>query len=233
MESSLGDPVLLCAALCSPVLPCVTLCSPVFPCVTLCYPVYLLKSSCHPSHTKKSIPYTMTLRQRRICSTDDFFKKRLNALAALLINTAYKHRFIQQEINKVRLIPPIHALETSTRRESDRVAFVVTFSPALPNINHIISGILNILHSSQRCKEALPSAPLISYRRCNNLRENLVRAKHRRPPPKHLELSAVIEVGVRRVLLLQREPRLTPSSLPTNNDASDTTTPVHLPISFT
>ena len=178
MESSLGDPVLLCATPCSPLLPCVPLCF-------LCYPVYLLKSSCHPSHTKKSIPYTMALRQRWICSTDDFFNKRLNAVTTHLINTACKHRFIQQEINKVRLIPRSHAFETFTRQESDRVPFLVTFNPALPNINHIICGNLNILHSSQRCKEELPSPPLISYRRCNNLHENLVWAKHRRPPPQN------------------------------------------------
>ena len=125
-------PVLPCVTLCYPVLPCVTLCYPMFP---LCYPVYLLKSSCHPSHTKKSIPYTMALRQRWICSTDDFFNKRLNAVTTHLINTACKHRFIQQEINKVRLIPRSHAFETFTRQESDRVPFLVTFNPALPNIN--------------------------------------------------------------------------------------------------
>ena len=150
---------------------------------------YLLKSSCHPSHAKKSILYSMqALRQRRICLTEDFFNKRLNELTTLLINRGYKHLFIQQEINKVCLIP------------------------ALPNINHIISGNLNILNSSQRCKEALPSPPLISYRSCNNLRVILVRAKHRRPPPppkkKQLELSAVTEVDARRILLLQKEPRL-------------------------
>ena len=151
----------------------------------------------------------MALRLRRICSTDDFFHNRPNALTTHLIKREYKHCFIQQEINKVRLIPRSHAFETFTRQESDRVPFLVTFNPALPNINHIICGNLNILHSSQRCKEELPSPPLISYRSCNNLRVILVRAKHRRPPPpKHLELSAVTEVGARRVLLLQKEPRL-------------------------
>ena len=44
---------------------------------------------------------------------------------------------------------------------------VVTFNPALPNINHIITGNRNILHSSKRCKEAIPSPPLISrFRSC-------------------------------------------------------------------
>ena len=38
-------------------------------------------------------------------------------------------------------------------QEPDRVPFVTTINPALPNINHIISDNLNILHSSQRFKE--------------------------------------------------------------------------------
>ena len=62
---------------------------------------YPFKSSCHPSHTKKSIPYGMALRLRKICWTDDFFHKRPNALTTRLIKREYKHCFIQQEIKKV------------------------------------------------------------------------------------------------------------------------------------
>ena len=156
--------------------------------------------------------------------------KCLNAHTTHLINRAYKHRFIQEEINKVRLIPRSHALKTFTRQESDRVPFVVTFNPALPNINHIILAILTffILHNDAK-KNFLfillyPTAVAIIYVKTSSEPNT---ADH---PPKHVELSAVIKVGVRHVLLLQKEPRLTPSSLPTNNDASDTTTPVHLPI---
>ena len=65
---------------------------------------YLLNPS-HPSHTKKSIPFSIALRLRRICSKDDFFNKRLNALTTHLINRGYKHCLSQQEINKVRFIP--------------------------------------------------------------------------------------------------------------------------------
>ena len=144
---------------------------------------YLLKSSCHPSHTKQSIPFSMALRLKRICSTDEFFNTRSDALTSHLIKRGYKYRFIKDEIDKVRQIPRSRALETSSKKESNRIPFVVTFNPALPNIRQGISSNLNILRSSQRCQAAFPSPPLISYRRCNNLRDILVRAKHRRPPP--------------------------------------------------
>ena len=192
---------------------------------------YLLKSSCHPSHTKQSISFSMALRLRRICSSDEFFNTRSNALTTHLIKRGYQHRFLKEEMEKVRQIPRSKALETYTKQVNNRIPFVVTFNPALPNIRQIIFNNLNILRSSQRCKAAFPSPPLVSYRRCNNLRDILVRATHRRPPPKHLELSAVTEVGAKHVLSLQREPRFTPSSPLTNKGKFYITSLAHLPIS--
>ena len=159
----------------------------------------------------------MALRLRRICSTDEFFNTRPDALASHLIKRGYKYRFIKDEIDKVRQIPRSRALKTSTKKESNRIPFVVTFNPALPNIPQVISSNLNILRSSQCFQAAFPSPPLISYRRCNNLRDILVRAKHCRPPPWHREdLSVVTEEGVKRAVLLKKEPRLTLSSLLTS-----------------
>ena len=97
-----------------------------------------------------------------------------------------------------------NTLETSIKKESYRIPFVITFNPALPNIPQVI---FNILRSSQRCLEAFSSPPRISYRRCKNLRDIVVRAKHRRqaPPPPRLRELSVTEIGARRAPLLQRE----------------------------
>ena len=37
---------------------------------------YLLQSSCHPLHTKRAIPFSLALRLRRICSSDESFTLR-------------------------------------------------------------------------------------------------------------------------------------------------------------
>ena len=63
---------------------------------------YLLKSSCHPSHTKQSIPFSMALRLRRICSTDEFFNTRSDALTSHLIKRGYKHRNRQSTPNSIQ-----------------------------------------------------------------------------------------------------------------------------------
>ena len=41
---------------------------------------YLLISSCHPTHTKHSIPYSLALRLRHICSDNDTYKQRCKEL---------------------------------------------------------------------------------------------------------------------------------------------------------
>ena len=43
--------------------------------------------------------------RRRICSTDEFFNTRSNALTTHLIKKGNQHRFVKEDIEKVRQIP--------------------------------------------------------------------------------------------------------------------------------
>ena len=66
----------------------------------------------------------------------------------------------------------------------------------------LIQPYLNLLRSSQPCLEAFPSPPGISYRRCKNLRDILVRATETSQAiPTGFESSSVVtEIGARRIL---------------------------------
>ena len=57
---------------------------------------YLLKTSCHPAHTKRTIPFSLALRLRRICSTDDFFNKLCDKLINFLELRGYSRHFFKK-----------------------------------------------------------------------------------------------------------------------------------------
>ena len=60
---------------------------------------YLLISSCHPQHTKRSIPYSLALRLRRICSNDDNYIMRTTELIDYLVRRGYDTENLSQNPN--------------------------------------------------------------------------------------------------------------------------------------
>ena len=56
---------------------------------------YLLHTSCHPNHVKKSIPFSLALRIRRICSTAEKFKQRTSELLEFLCKRGHKRQYVQ------------------------------------------------------------------------------------------------------------------------------------------
>ena len=54
---------------------------------------YFLISSSHPPHTKRSIPYSLALRLRRIGSNYDTYKQRSQELMNYLVNRGYRLDF--------------------------------------------------------------------------------------------------------------------------------------------
>ena len=142
---------------------------------------------CHPAHTKRTIPFSLALRLRRICSTDIFFSKRCQELINFLQSRGYSRRFLKKEINRVRNIPRQETLKPRPQNnDSVRTPFVITYTPALPNVSTVIRKNVNILQSSTRCKQTFPSPPIVAYKRSPNLRDLLVKStlRDRITPPK-------------------------------------------------
>ena len=110
---------------------------------------YLLHSSSHPFHTKRSIPYSLALRLRRICSTETSFDNRATELKNYLTKRRYKDNFVKEQIRRAKRISRNEALQEHTpddTKKTNRDPFIITHSPALPNIHKIQP----ILHARRR-----------------------------------------------------------------------------------
>ena len=91
-----------------------------------------------------------------------------------LIQRGYKERSIHDAIKKASLVTREEALADKTKSKSlQRVPFVVTYNPMLPNIPKILHEAHPILHASERCTEIFKNIPLVSYRRPRNLSDIL------------------------------------------------------------
>ena len=143
---------------------------------------YLHASSCHPQHCKAAIPYSQALRIKRICSSENDFKKHTDELQSFLINRGYNISFVRSQIRRASLIRRKDILfPSSDRKTSTRIPLVTTFHPNLPKLSSIINMHLPLLCAST---QAFPERPFFAYRRPKNLRDLLVHANLK---PSHLE----------------------------------------------
>ena len=145
---------------------------------------YLYHTSCHPKHTKTSLPYCLALRLLHICSSENLFQQRTNKMLQHLIQRGYKKRCIHDSIKKASLVMREEALASKTKSKSlQRVPFVVTYNPMLPNIPKILREAHPILHASERCTEIFKNVPLVSYRRARSLSDILCSKRLTSPEP--------------------------------------------------
>ena len=128
---------------------------------------YLYHTNCHPKHTNTSLPYCLALHLRHICSSEKLFQQRTNEMLHHLIQRGYKKGCIHDAIKKASsLVMREEALADKTKPKSlQRVPFVVTYNPMLPNIPKILHEAHPILHASESCTEIFKNVPLVSYRR--------------------------------------------------------------------
>ena len=100
---------------------------------------YLYYTSCHPRHMKTSLPYSLALRLRRICSNETLFQKRIKEMHTHLPQRGYKRGCLKDAIKKATSISRDDALkENSDSQFMNRIPFVVTYNPMIPNLHKIL-----------------------------------------------------------------------------------------------
>ena len=140
----------------------------------------LVPWSCHAQHCTASIPYSQSLRLKRICYRTRDFTVRTNQLKTHLLARGYNKYPVDQQIQKATNVPRTESLQPhQPRQQLQRTPLVVTFHPYA--CKHCQEH--NILHASRRLEKAILNPPLMSFRWPRNLRNLLVWARQPTPAP--------------------------------------------------
>jgi hypothetical protein len=107
---------------------------------------YLSTTSNHPTHIFKNIPYSLLMRARKICSSDQDYLFHATKIHNNLIKRGYKSNFIIFLINKFYydfkrndLIP---YKTKNNNKLTDIIPFITYFDRHLPNIQFYVNQIL-------------------------------------------------------------------------------------------
>ena len=138
---------------------------------------YLHFTSSHPTHCKKSLPFSLALRLRRICSSNNTFQQRLEELKQLLLRRGFPSITIKTQFNKVLKISRAESLKTKPKTKTKKIPFTTTYNPRLQGIQHILRKNLATLHISPRMKAIIPEAPITAWKKCKSLKDLLVKSK--------------------------------------------------------
>ena len=141
--------------------------------------MYLLPSSCHPKQKTKAIPLSLALRVVRVCSSPEDRDKRLVELESRLLARDYPRSMVERALEKARKVPRQRALrEVKKQNQTQRSVLAVTFDPRLPAISSSMAKHWRaMVGQDSHLKEWFTEPPLTAYRRQQNIRGHLIRAK--------------------------------------------------------
>lgn len=92
-----------------------------------------------------------------------------------------KHRQKTNKIDRGSLLGKKPEPTPTASTTNPRIPFVLTYNPHNPNINKIVMTAWPLLLHSQVASDLYTTPPIFAYRRCTNLRDNLMTAKIRYP----------------------------------------------------
>ena len=149
--------------------------------------MYLHPASCHPGHVKNAIAYGQALRILRICTLRETALQRLEQLTTYLTVRGHSVSKVRKEIKRaIQFFDNPSPQQSAPKPAVDRVNFVLTYHPALPNISKTLRDEHHLLHLNPNLKIHIPEPPRLAFRRPANLRNQLSRAKVpplEAPPP--------------------------------------------------
>ena len=107
---------------------------------------------------------------------------------------------VQQQIQRARVIPREIALTIRRRETRNRIPFVVSYHPGLPNIGGILRELQPVLESSDRFKLAVKDLPVMAFQRPKRRKDYLVRARLK-PADSEARVKGTVKCGNKHCII--------------------------------
>ena len=135
---------------------------------------YLHYNSAYPWKQKRSVPYGLLIRCRRICSDDIHFNKESQAIIQQLISRRYPTNLLQEALDKVKKMDRLQLLKQKNKTQSPKIRLITHYNPSNPNFNQILQDHTGLLLMTR--KDAIkPEDIQITYSRGLNLKDILIK----------------------------------------------------------
>ena len=146
----------------------------------------LLKpTSAHPSSVTRGSIFSLAIRLRRICCSDNLFEMRADQLKKKLLERGYSRESVEAGINRARMIPRVEALKKVERKGKEgeldgrQHRLIVEFdrrsSPALGKI--LKNNYEGACQRDARFRALFPKVPKPTFKKGKNIKQMLVKAK--------------------------------------------------------
>ncbi len=132
-----------------------------------------------------SLPYSQTLRLKRICTKDEDFIKHTDDMRNYFARQGYSEKMFDESLAKVKNLDRnklLHEERTASQPDAPPIPLITTYGTGMPNITKIMQTHWHSLLSSPILKELLPTKPTVAYRHPKNIKDDLVRARMNYPP---------------------------------------------------
>ena len=120
-----------------------------------------------------SIPYSQSLRIRRIYSDKDDANYHLNELATHLLKREYSQEVIicniKEGIEKANAVERKDLLQYKQKEKTSRIPLVLDYHSKLAQVLQSIRGHVDTLSKSQRLQKVFQEPPLTAFRRPRNI----------------------------------------------------------------
>ena len=145
----------------------------------------LLPTSAHPPSVTRGSVYSLAIRLRRICCTEELFELRAGQLKQKLLERGYALEVIEAGITRAREVPRLEALKKVERKEEGEAGegrqhhLIVEYdrrsSPALGQI--LKNNYEAACNRDARMKALFKKPPKPTFKKGTNLKQMLVKAK--------------------------------------------------------